>query len=219
WTGGVSAAEAAPRCEEASIARVAQAHYDGLADEYAAFLDEHSRYYAPAEEALRRLLGPGRGRCLDVGCGVGRFTEVAADLGWQLTGVELSQDQLRLAAERLPAVELVVADAARLPFAAASFDAAFSTFTHTDFDDFAAARRVLRPGGRFVYIGNHPCFVGATQEHGTSGCPTMHPGYRRSGRWDAATAPGATPGGWRARMGSFVHLPLGPFLQSFAGLA
>src|SRR5262249_10651486 len=181
WTGGISAAEAAPRCDEASIARVGRAHYDGLADDYAAFLDEHSRYYAPAEEALRRLLGPGRGRCLDVGCGVGRFTEVAADLGWQLTGVELSEDQLRLAAERLPAVELVAADAAQLPFATASFDAAFSTFTHTDFDDFAAAVaeawRVLRPRGRFVYIGNHPCFVGATQEHGTSACPPTPPPY------------------------------------------
>jgi hypothetical protein len=34
---------------------------------------------------------------------------------------------------------------------------------------------------------------------------------------EAAEAPGTTPGGWRARLGSFVHLPLGDFLACFAG--
>jgi SAM-dependent methyltransferase len=219
----ISAATAAPRCDEASIGGVGRAHYDGLADDYAAFVDEQSPYYQVAADALRRLLGPGAGRCLDLGCGGGHFTALAADLGWQVTGIELSRDQLRHARARLPDVELVQADAASLPFPAASFDATFSTFTHTDFDDFAAAvreaRRVLRPGGRLVYIGNHPCFVGATQEHGPEGCPVLHPGYRRAGRWSAAAAPGTTPGGWRARVGSFVHLPLAQFLEAFSGLA
>jgi hypothetical protein len=76
---------------------------------------------------------------------------------------------------------------------------------------------VLREGAPFVYVGNHPCFVGATQEHVATGVPILHPGYRRAGRRDAADAPGATPNGWRRRLGSFVHLPLGPFLAAFAG--
>jgi SAM-dependent methyltransferase len=113
-------------------------------------------------------------------------------------------------------------DATALPFADASFDAAISTFTHTDFDDFAGvvreARRVLRSKGRLVYVGNHPCFVGASQELGGHGVPILHPGYRQSGRVDAAAVPGTTPGGWRARLGSFVHLPLEGFLNAFAGL-
>jgi hypothetical protein len=81
----------------------------------------------------------------------------------------------------------------------------------------AEARRVLRSRGRLVYVGNHPCFVGPTQEHGNSGVPRLHPGYRRGGSWKSAEAPGTTPGGWRARLGSFVHLPLGDFLSCFAG--
>jgi hypothetical protein len=97
----------------------------------------------------------------------------------------------------------------------------FSTFTHTDVDDFAGlaaeARRLLRRGGRFVYVGNHPCFVGPVQEH-TTALPVLHPGYRRGGRWDAAEAPGSTPDGWRTRLGSYVHLPLAEFLNAFAGL-
>jgi SAM-dependent methyltransferase len=195
--------------------------YDGLADEYDAFLDLDSRYHRAAVAALRRLLGPGTGRCLDLGCGGGRLIPVAEELGWEVVGTDLSADQLRVARRSLPHVELVQGDATSLPFDADAFDAAYATFVHTDFDDFAGAlaevRRVLRSGGRFVYVGNHPCFVGATQEHGPSGLPILHPGYRRAGRWNAAGAPGTTPAGWRARLGSFVHLPLAAFVSAFAG--
>jgi SAM-dependent methyltransferase len=197
------------------------ARYDGLADEYDAFVDSTSPYYLVAADALRRLLGSGTGRCLDVGCGGGHFLRAPLELGWQVIGVDVSEDQLRVARVRHPGVELVRADATALPFDDESLDAAFSMFTHTDFDDFAAAvaetRRVLRSGGRFVYVGNHPCFVGATQEHVDTGVPRLHPGYRRAGRWHVGDAPGATPGGWRQRLGSFVHLPLADFLSCFAG--
>jgi SAM-dependent methyltransferase len=198
---------------------VAGARYDGLAREYDAFMDAESGYYRIAVDALRRLLGRGTGRCLDVGCGGGHFIGPVLELGWEVVGADVSADQLRVARTRLPEVELTQADAAALPFGDASFDAAYSTFTHTDLDDFAGAiaevRRVLRPGGRFVYVGNHPCFVGATQEHLESGVPRLHPGYRRAGRLDASGAPGTTPAGWRARLGSFVHLPLADFLRAF----
>jgi SAM-dependent methyltransferase len=195
--------------------------YDGLAEAYDSFIDVKSRYYRVAAEALSHLLGPGDGSCLDIGCGGGHFLAGPLELGWEMVGVDLSADQLRIAHGRYPQVEFTQADATQLPFPDRSFDAAFSTFTHTDFDDFHGALqealRVLRPGGRFVYVGNHPCFVGATQEHVETGLPRLHPGYRRSGRWDAEAAPGTTPGGWRARLGTFVHLPLGEFLSSFAG--
>src|SRR5207244_9635894 len=108
-----------------------------------------------------------------------------------------------------------------MPFEDESFDGAISMFSHTDLDDFAAgvgeARRVRKSRARFVYVGNHPCFVGPTQEHVDTGVPLLHPGYRRSGRWNAAEAPGTTPGGWRDRLGSFVHLPLSEFVTAFAG--
>jgi SAM-dependent methyltransferase len=198
------------------------ARYDGLASEYEAFMDDQSPYYLAAADALRRLLGSGPGKCLDVGCGIGHFVPVATALDWTVTGIDVSEDQLRHARARLPGVELLKAAATALAFQDASFDAAYSTFTHTDFDDFAGAiaevRRVLRRGGRFVYIGNHPCFVGAVQEHAGAGVPVLHAGYRGAGRRDAAASPGASPGGWRARLGSFVHLPLGPFLTAFSGL-
>jgi SAM-dependent methyltransferase len=200
---------------------VSGARYDGLADEYAAFQERGDWYYAIAEQVLCRLLGPGTGRCLDVGCGTGRYLAAVAALGFTVVGIDESEDQLRLAAAAAPGAELVLGDSASLPFPDASFEACVSTFTHTDVDDFAAlvreAWRVLRPGGRLVYVGNHPCFVGPVQEHVEEGQPTLHRGYRRSGRWDSATAPGVTPGGWRIALGSSVHLTLADFLRAFAG--
>ena len=195
--------------------------YEGIADEYDAFVNPSSPYFKSASDALLRLLGPGSGSCLDLGCGGGHFSSIPTEMGWNLVGIDASADQLRVARGRHPTTRLVLTNAARLPFASDVFDAVVSTFTHTDFDDFAGAvgesRRVLRQGGRFVYIGNHPCFVGPTQEHRGSGVPRLYPGYRRAGRWLASEALGTTPGGWRARVGSFVHLPLADFLTCFGG--
>jgi len=196
--------------------------YDGLADIYDAFMDTGSPYYAVAAAALARHLGPGPGRCLDSGCGGGHFAEVALGLGWSVVGADVSSDQLRVARQRHPELELLRADAGALPFDDETFGAAYSTFTHTDVDDFCAlveeVRRVLVHDGRFVYVGNHPCFVGASQEHVGGALPRLHRGYRRAGRWNTAEAPGATLDGWRAQLGSFVHLPLGEFLSAFRGL-
>lgn len=205
-----------------SIGGVEGPRYDGLADAYDAFMDTGSPYYAVAAAALARHLGSGPGRCLDSGCGGGHFADVAQGLGWSVVGVDISSDQLRVAGERLRELQLVRADAGALPFDDETFDAAYSTFTHTDVGDFSTlveeVRRVLVRGGRFVYVGNHPCFVGASQEHVGDGLPRLHRGYRRAGRWSATEAPGATPDGWRAQLGSFVHLPLGEFLSAFGGL-
>ena len=200
---------------------VGDARYDGNAEAYNAFLDANHRYYLVSHDALRRLLGPGSGRCLDLGCGGAQFVPTLQELGWTPVGVDESEDQLQVARERFPRVEFEQTDASRLPFDDESFDAAISTFTHTDFDDFAGAVaeavRVLKPGAPFVYVGNHPCFVGASQERDESGIPTLHAGYRQIGRWDAGDAPGVSSRGWHACIGSLMHLPLGEFLSAFAG--
>lgn len=162
---------------------------------------------------MLRLLGDGPGRLVDVGCGGGAHTAACAAHGWSVTGVDVSAVQLELARAR--GVEVVEADAARLPFEEASFDAAVSMFTHTDVDDFAAmlreVARVLRPGGAFVYLGVHPCFVGPHAFVHDRVVPELHPGYRdTSYRTEAA---GIWGDGLRAKVGA-SHLPLGLFLQA-----
>jgi SAM-dependent methyltransferase len=147
---------------------MADARYDGHADWYDATFRSLSDE-AGSAGLLGRLLGPAETDdplCLDIGCGTGLHFQAVQAYGYTVLGVDLSSDQLRIAASRNPRV--VHADARRLPLRDASIPAIAMTFTHTDVDDFPAAlaeaARVLRPGGQLVYLGLHPAYVGAFVE-------------------------------------------------------
>ena len=96
-------------------------------------------------------LEPGM-RVLDVGCGPGRHVTALASLGLDVVGVDISLDFLRLVRD----APVVRADARRLPWAPASFDAVISLcqggfgLLGGDEDGVALAEmaRVVRPGGR-----------------------------------------------------------------------
>ncbi|MGH8776083.1 MAG: class I SAM-dependent methyltransferase [Jiangellaceae bacterium] len=95
----------------------------------------------------------GRGtRLLDVACGPGHLTARAASRGAVATGVDVAAAMVDLASARHPAVAFRRADAQRLPFAAASFDAVVANFAvlHLGDSEQAATEfaRVLSPGGR-----------------------------------------------------------------------
>jgi SAM-dependent methyltransferase len=192
---------------------VTTARYDGLAEWY----DREFADDGPARQTALRLLGDGPGRLLDVACGTGAHTAAFAERGWDVLGIDISEDLLERARSR--GIQVVNANAAALPFPEESFDAVVSMWTHTDVDDFSdvvrEARRVLRAEGPFVYLGVHPCFVGPHSEFvGAVGVPRLHAGYyRRTGRYD--DAPGISPEGLRARVGA-AHVPLASFVQAFA---
>ncbi|GIG88225.1 class I SAM-dependent methyltransferase [Plantactinospora endophytica] len=100
---------------------------------------------------------------LDVGCGTGETTRLAARLAdrGRVTGIDLSApmlEQARAAASAagLRHVEFVRSDAQVHPFPDASFDVAISQFGIMFFADpvaaFANLRSALRPGGRLAFV-------------------------------------------------------------------
>lgn len=197
---------------------MARARYDGQSEWYEAFAS--GDLFSEARRTAVDLLGPGPGRCLDLGCGTGRAIPLLVAAGWTVTAVDVSRDQLTVAAEHAGhlAEELVCADAHALPFADDSFESVVSILTHTDFDDanaaFAEAVRVLRPEGVFVYVGVHPCFGSPAVERREGEPALIHPEYRRVG-WQTESRR-FSDAGIRSRVG-INHLQLASFLNALLG--
>jgi len=104
---------------------------------------------------------------LDIGCGEGANARKLAQLGAQMTAVDVAPTFIRHAqaaedAEPL-GIRYAVADAQELPFADASFDFGVAFMSLMDMPDAARvlrqAARVLRPGGFFQFSILHPCFA------------------------------------------------------------
>jgi SAM-dependent methyltransferase len=103
----------------------------------------------------------GARRVLDVGCGEGQITRLAATGGAALAvGVDPTWAQVEVAAARGGGTSYARAGAGALPFTDASFDVVVAclVFEHIrDVDDaIAEVARVLEPGGRFLFFLNHP---------------------------------------------------------------
>ena len=116
---------------------------------------------APATRYLLERLGVGPGqRVLDVGCGVGGPSRMAALGGAMVTGVDLTPEFVEAATELTARVRLdgnpqyVCAPAESLPFDDGTFDAAMMVHAGMNMPGKAAAfaelHRVLVPGSRFA---------------------------------------------------------------------
>ena len=192
---------------------MSSARYDGISEWY----DTNFSEIGEEAEYLSDALGDGRGRvCLDVACGTGRHGVAIADAGYVPIGIDISADQLRFARQRLLAVQ---GDALSLPVADGAVDRAVGMYFQTDIEDFAGVvrevARCLRRGGRFIYIGLHPCFIGPFADRTTEDedrLLTFVPGYSRSG-W-ARRGSGSGDGLW-SRVGGH-HKTLAEFIGAFA---
>ena len=78
---------------------MSSARYDGLADWYDATLGNTDLGHFNRDVAVR-LTGDGPGAVIDVGCGGGVTAVALAERGWTVTGVDISEDQLRVARGR-----------------------------------------------------------------------------------------------------------------------
>ena len=108
-------------------------------------------------EYVIRLLGPGRGLCLDLGCGAGTFLEPLTRLGWRPLAFDFAANMVGLAGKealRLGAPGAVRGDCTALPFAPESAGGIVSVglleYLPEDAPFLRECFRVLKPGGRFV---------------------------------------------------------------------
>lgn len=118
--------------------------------------------------ALFSLIGEVRNKkILDAGCGNGYFSRLLAEHGARVTGVDLSSKFVEIARryeKKKPlGIRYEQADLANLSlFPSAYFDIIVSVYVLCDVRDCRKAvreiARVLKPGGRFVFLIEHPCF-------------------------------------------------------------
>ena len=131
----------------------------------------------PVMKQRAKVVPQAEGRVLELGIGMGlNLGFYDADKVASVTGVDPSPElrAIAQAAPRDPRLAVTVEDgtAEALPFEDAGFDCVVCTFTlcsvHTPARALAEARRVLKPGGRFLYC-----------EHGLSPDPGVAKWQRR----------------------------------------
>ena len=103
---------------------------------------------------------------LDIGCGEGYNTRLAAQKGANMTAIDISKTFIQHAIameEKIPfKINYKVASAVDLPFSDNEFDFAMATMSLMDIPEnnivMTEAYRVIKPGGFFQFSITHPCF-------------------------------------------------------------
>lgn len=121
----------------------------------------HDRHFERYNWPSFLELVPAAGRAtLDLGCGEGRAGALLRAAGHRLTGVDCAPSLAKLASRTGAYEEVVVADAAALPFPDDAFDLVVAFMSLQDMDDAAGAvreaARVLAPAGQVVAAFVHP---------------------------------------------------------------
>ncbi len=125
-------------------------------------------------------------QALELGCGTGYVSGWMARRGARVTGIDISTAQLatarRLAALHGADIEFREGNAEAVGFAPNTFDFAISEYGAAIWCDpdiwLREAWQVLRPGGRLVFLGNHPLTIVCTDDRGSPCDFTLHRTYR-----------------------------------------
>jgi len=127
-------------------------------------LDALDNLHLGGRESIQELsafmgLQPGM-RLLDVGCGVGGPARYFAERGFEVTGIDLTEEFIRVAKSLTNLVRLADkasfqrGSALAMPFAPASFDSAYMIHVGMNIQDkprlFGEVARVLKPNARFA---------------------------------------------------------------------
>jgi len=116
---------------------------------------EFSKKFFHTLFAHNQLMTNGRGRLLDVGCGMGFFLEVAREWSWDVKGVEISPYASEHCREKM-GLDVHTGTLESAEYESGEFDVitAFDVLEHlTDLPGFlSSVRRILKKDGRFLVI-------------------------------------------------------------------
>lgn len=181
-----------------------------------------------------RLLGVKRGgRVLDIACGQGQLCRRIAGLGAECVGVDASPRLIEAARERaqnerVAGVRFEVGDARKLEalgLEESSFDAVVSVMALANIEPLdgvmAGAAKLLKPGGRFVWVVSHPAFraVGQTSwgwDDKTNRQYRRVDGYLSAGQREIQMHPGKASRGVKGGEASTwtFHRPLQAYVEA-----
>lgn len=195
-------------------------YWDGMADQWVAGGERNWQQADPTwgiwglPETDLKLL-PEDMHCMhavELGCGTGYVSAWMRRRGATVVGVDNSRRQLDTARRLCDLhglhITLLHGNAESVPYPDASFDFAISEYGAAIWCDpylwIPEAHRLLRPGGRLVFLGGHPLTVLCTPPSGETASRTLHRCYHELYRqdWRSATVdPGGiefnlSPSGW-----------------------
>ena len=126
--------------------------YANSQGEYDVFTEESNRKIVQSCIEFSGLKPPMK--IVDLGCGTGVFTKILCDLGFSVSGLDLSPTLIEVAQKKYPNIEFHVGDVEHMPFASESFEGVFlSGILHHLPDPSHCTRevyRVLKAKGIFV---------------------------------------------------------------------
>jgi 2-polyprenyl-3-methyl-5-hydroxy-6-metoxy-1,4-benzoquinol methylase len=200
-----------------------QASYDEIADWYNESIQTNTLMHDLVLPPIFDLLGDVRGqRICDLACGQGVLSRALAERGAGVVGVDLSAKMLEIArqyedAEPLGIVYLQDNAHTLTTLEDAAFDGVLCNVALMDIPDlkatFHSVKRILRPGGWFVFSLTHPCFHTPLSGWLTEAGGTIHRTVR--GYFDEKFWFSDNPHGVRGKVGAY-HRTLSSYINTLA---
>ncbi|WP_331234035.1 class I SAM-dependent methyltransferase [Natronorarus salvus] len=127
-----------------------QSHIDRMGD---------GKLFRSETRAINKYFTQTHARTLDIGCGTGRVTKALEERGFDVIGVDISDEMVHAARSHHPEIPFLASDAAHLPFPDDHFDYVMFSFNGIDYlipqsrrkQALSEIHRVLRPSGTFTF--------------------------------------------------------------------